>query len=363
MLDAPTAPMEPDAAPALEPLEVRTARPEDAPAWEAFLASRPESRPFQRPAWLRAVGEVFGHADRSLVAWRGDRIAGVLPMMKCRGLGRLAHLVSTPYGTLSGPCAADDEARLALVERAQRHAEREGVGRLELRCEDAIDAPGLVASDLYVNFDRPIPGDWDGILKAMKKDERRLVRRASDTHGLELCEGSWYVPDLARLFHESKRGLGSPGLPVAWFEALQDALGDACAVHMVRRGSEPLAVSMGFVHGGTYHMYYIGTAPGANREYAATSFMIARLQEWCLERGVGHYDLGRSRADAGTASFKRNQGFAPRPLAYRYHCVKSDGAPTFNPSNPRTELLRRTWSRMPSWLARRLSTPLSKRLP
>ena len=55
--------------------------------------------------------------------------------------------------------------------------------------------------------------------------------------------------------------------------------------------------------------------------------------------------------------------FEPRPLAYRYHCVKSEGAPTFNPSNPRTELLRKTWSRMPSWLAVRMSSVLAKRLP
>jgi len=364
MLEAPPRTMEAvSAAPTLAPLEIRSARPEDRVAWDAFLAGRADSRPFQRAAWLSSVAEIFGHGDRSLLAWRGERIVGVLPMMKCRGLGRRSHLISTPYGTLSGPCAADDDALRALVERAQRHAEREAVGRLELRCERPIDLPGLLQSDLYVNFDRAIPEDFDGILKSMKKDERRLVRRAIDRHGLELSEGTWFVEDLARMFHESKRGLGSPGLPIEWFHSLQRSLGDDCVVHMVRRGVEPLAVSMGFVHAGTYHMYYIGTAPHANREYSATSFMIARLQEWCLERGVTHYDLGRSRADAGTASFKRNQGFEPRPLAYSYHCVKSEGAPTFNPSNPRTEVLRKTWARMPGWMARRLSTPLSKRLP
>lgn len=362
MLEAPPRTME-SAAPTLAPLEIRSARAEDRPAWDAFLAARSDSRPFQRAAWLQSVEEIFGHGDRSLLAWRDERIVGVLPMMKCRGLGRYSHLISTPYGTLAGPCAEDDEALRALVERAQRHAEREAVGRLELRCERPLELPGLVHSDLYVNFDHEIPGDFDGILQSMKKDERRLVRRAMDRHGLELCEGSWFVEDLARLFHESKRGLGSPGLPIEWFHSLQAGLGESCVVHVARRGVEPLAVSMGFVHAGTYHMYYIGTAPHANREYSATSFMIAKLQEWCLARGITQYDLGRSRADAGSASFKRNQGFEPRPLHYSYHCVKSEGAPTFNPSNPRTEVLRKTWSRLPAWMARRLSTPLSKRLP
>lgn len=361
MLDAPDRPM--DSASSLEAPEVRTARPEDADAWEALLARTPGSRPFQRPAWLRAVARVHGHEDRSLLAWRGEELVGALALMRCRGLGGKTHLVSTPYGTLGGPVAADAGATAALVERAMRHAERAGVGRLELRCERPLDVPGLTESDLYVNFAREIPDGRDAILAAMKKDERRLVRRAADRHGLELCQGDWYLPDLVRLFHASKQSLGSPGLPFSWFEALLDELGEACVIHLVRHGTRPLAAAMGFVHGDTYHMFYIGTTPDANREYTATGFMIARLQEWCRERGVTRFDLGRSRKDAGAASFKRNQGFEPVPLHYAYHCVKSEGLPTFNPSNPRTELLRRIWSRMPAWLARRLSTPLARRLP
>jgi predicted N-acyltransferase len=171
------------------------------------------------------------------------------------------------------------------------------------------------------------------------------------------------VADLARLFHASKRRLGSPGLPLRWFQALLDELEGGAVVHVARRGSEPVAVSMSFVHAGEMAMYYIGTTPEANRSWSATSFLIVELQEWAIRRGLRLFDLGRSRKDAATVKFKRNQGFEPTPLHYRYHLVRSEHLPSFTPSNPRTAFLRRTWSRLPAWAAERLSSRLARYLP
>ena len=116
------------------------------------------------------------------------------------------------------------------------------------------------------------------------------------------------------------------------------------------------------MHGSVLHMYYIGTTPEANREYYATSFLIAELMAWGIARGCEIYDLGRSRADSGAASFKRNQGFESRPLPYRYDLVRSRGLPALTPSNPRTRALRVAWSRLPAGLARRLSRSASRYL-
>jgi hypothetical protein len=87
------------------------------------------------------------------------------------------------------------------------------------------------------------------------------------------------------------------------------------------------------------------------------------LQELGVERGLARFDLGRSRVDSGPYSFKKHQGFEPTPLAYRLLLVRSGSRPTFNPSNPRTQGLRNTWSKLPNWLTVRLSGPLSRYLP
>ncbi|MCB9915169.1 MAG: GNAT family N-acetyltransferase [Planctomycetes bacterium] len=343
-------------------LDVRPARLVDDAMVEAFVAAHPRGTTFHRPAWRRAVERSFGHASADLAAWRGEELVGVLPLMRCRGLTGTTHLVSAPYAVYGGPLAHADEVRAALVERALDEARGLGVGRLELRTRERLEHAGLVPSDLYVTFRKPLPASWDEVLKGMKKDERRLVRRAADTHGLELCEGPWFVSDLARLFLESKQRLGSPGLPVEWFEHLLRELGDGAVVHGVRRGSELLAVSLSFVDHGELRMYYIGTTEDANRAYATTSFLIAELQRWGLERGLTGFDLGRSRRDAGAVTFKRNQGFEAEPLHYAYGLVRSKALPSLTPSNPRTRFLREAWSRLPGWMASRLSARLAKHL-
>jgi FemAB-related protein (PEP-CTERM system-associated) len=348
-------------------LELRPALPADEAALEEFVAAHPGGTVFHRPGWRRAVSAVFGHQNRDLVALAQGRVVGCLPLMRCRGLLGSVHHVSVPYGVQGGPLVAEDagldgDIESQLVEFALRRARAEGVGRLELRSAAKLECPGLTASDLYVTFKKGLPEDAADVLKAMKKDERRLVRRAADTHGLSFAEGAWFISDLARLFLQSKQRLGSPGLPVAWFEALGRELGDAVALHAVRRGSELVAVSMSFIDGDELRMYYIGTTPEANRSYAATSFMIAELQAWAVTRGLRVFDLGRSRRDAGAVKFKRNQGFEPQPLHYAYGLLRSRKLPSFTPSNPRTRVLRQAWTCLPGWVSSRLSARLARYL-
>ncbi|MDP6987912.1 MAG: GNAT family N-acetyltransferase [Planctomycetota bacterium] len=344
-------------------LEVRAGRPDDDAARDAFVAAQPEGGFAQRAGWLRAGERVFGHRRRDLVAWRDGRIVGVLPLARCERLLGPAHLISVPYGVCAGPLGEDELVVRVLVAAAVELARVERVGRLELRCDADPGLDDLATSDLYVAFARDLPAAGEDILTGLPKEERRLVRRARDRHGLELVEGAEHITDLERLFHDSKRRLGSPSLPLAWFQTLHEELGGAAVVHATRRVGITVAASLSFVHGDTISMYYVGTTPEANRAWAATSFMIAGLAEWARERGLSRFDLGRSRRDSGALAFKRNQGFEARPLAYRYHLVRSRTTPSFTPSNPRTRILREVWARLPRAVTHGLSPAAARYLP
>jgi predicted N-acyltransferase len=195
----------------------------------------------------------------------------------------------------------------------------------------------------------------------MPKKARAEVRKARDRHELELSEGRWYVDDLYRLFFKNKQSLGSPGLPSRFFYALLEEFHKDVRVHLVRQGREPKAAVMSFLdyEHGTLTAYYSGTEAGADRSLSASNFMYLGLQEWAVEQGFKTFDFGRSRRDAGAFHFKRHQGFEPTPLHYRYHLVQDRRTPSFTPSNPRTRVLRQTWSRIPAWCARRLTDRLA----
>lgn len=343
-------------------VDVRPSTRADDEERDRFVRGVPGGTFFHLAGWRRAVERVMHHAGRDLLAHRDGELVGVLPLMACRGWRGRTNLISVPYAVYGGAVGTDGSVRTALFQEAERQALRASVGHLELRC---AEDPGLAlpASTLYSTFRRDLPAEPGQVLALTPKKARAEARKARDRHGLELDLGPWFTPDLSRLFHRNKHDLGSPGLPVAFFTALQEEFPGQVAVHLVRRDAEPLAAVMSFLFGDVVLAYYSGTAAGADRRYSASNFMYVALQEWCVEQGYRQFDFGRSRRDSGAHAFKVHQGFEPAPLHYRYRLVRSSAPPSLNPSNPRTKILTGTWRRLPVWLTRRLSVRASRYLP
>ncbi len=357
--ESPAAPPAPET---FLPIDIRPGRPEDDAARDRFVNSHARGTFFHLSGWRRAVERSFGHEPSDWIAWRGNEIAGVLPLMRTRSLSMKRHLISMPYAVYGGALGQTQEIEAALVEVARAEGGRERAGRLELRYREPSGLD-LAPVSLYSTFVRDLPSTVDDVLLSIPKKARAECRKARDRHGLRLSEGLWYTRDLQRLFSNNKRNLGSPGLPLEWFQALSDEFRADVVVHMVHLGREPLAAVMSFVHKETLHAYYAGTADEVDRKYSASNFMYFALQEWCVERGLTRFDFGRSRRDSGAYSFKEHQGFEPKELPYQVALLRDRSLPNFTPSNPKTERLRKTWSRLPAWLANGLSKPLARYLP
>jgi FemAB-related protein (PEP-CTERM system-associated) len=343
-------------------VRVRAAVSGDDAARDALVLAHPRGTFFHLTSWRAAVHAIFGHTPQEFVAERGGAIVGVLPLMRTPTLSGRQNLLSMPYAVYGGPLALDLAAEQALLEAAVECANHERVGHLELRYRDD-PGPDLAGSSLYWTFRRALPAKVEDVLARMPKKARAEARKARDKHALELSTGRWYVDDLQRMFMANKQKLGSPGMPRHYFARLLEQLGDAAEVHLVRRGNEPLSAVMTFRFRDELCAYYSGTRDGADREWSASNFMYLALQEWAVARGVRMFDFGRSRRDSGAFAFKEHQGFTPAPLHYRYHLVRDRRLPSFNPSNPKTRVLRDAWSRLPAPLAGVLSAPLARYLP
>jgi FemAB-related protein (PEP-CTERM system-associated) len=347
-------------------VRLREGTPADDAARDAFVLAHPRGTFFHLAGWRRCVEDTFEHDGRDLIAERGGRIAGVLPLMRVLTATGAPQLISMPYAVYGGALGETPQIEAALVELAAARAKSERSGRLELR---SLEAPSLPAQvpfqpfELYSTFIQDLPADPAQVLADMPKKARAEARKAREKHGLELVEGTWYLNDLYRLFHENKRNLGSPGLPFLWFHRLTREFGERVTLHLVHRQREPLAVVMSFSFRDSLLAYYAGTAEGADRSYSASNFMYVALREWAVARQFRQFDFGRSRRDSGAYRFKEHQGFTPRPLEYRVHLVRDRRLPSFNPSNPRTAWLRASWSHLPVWVTTRLSDRLSRYLP
>ncbi len=365
---APEAPPETSSAPAVArngealPIRVRELLPGEDSRWDAFVGRHAQGTYFHLTGWRRVVQDVFHHEQHYLVVEQGRRWLGVLPLglVKSPFLGR--NLVSVPYGVYGGPLAENEEALRALLDRAAELGRELGVGYVELRQLEAASGE-RPASGLYVTFRKDLPDDPAAVLPAIPKKARAEVRKARDKFGLRFETGC--DPDVFfGLFAENKRRLGSPSLPRRWFLALQEELGRSVVIHRaVDPEDRTLAAVMSFCFKDTVNAYYSGSLTGVNHT-GVNDFIYCGIMEWAVQTGYSRFDFGRSRVDSGPASFKKNMGFVAEPLHYEYLLV-GEGArlPDFHPSNPKLDLPRRLWSKLPMALASRLGGRLSRYLP
>ena len=169
-------------------IEIREGRPEDDAERDALVERLPEGTFFHLSGWRRSVERIMGHRGVDLLAFDGDRMCGVLPLVSCRGLRGGKSWISMPYAVYGGPVGERPEIVTALYAEAERRAVQARVGRLELRCLDELDlgASELESSDLYATFIKDLPDEVDGVLAGMPKKSRAEARKARTRHGLEL---------------------------------------------------------------------------------------------------------------------------------------------------------------------------------
>ncbi len=355
-------------------LRVRELLPGEDSRWDAFVTRHAQGTFFHLSGWRRCVSDVFHHEAHYLVVEQGRRWLGVLPLFLVKNLqlrppfvGR--NLVSVPYGVYGGVLAESPHAQQALLDRATELGRQFDAGFVELRHLE--ERPGVrTNSHLYVTFRCQLPDSPEKVLAAIPKKARAEVRRARRAPGgEEVGHGLVVKPDcdldeFFALFAENKQRLGSPALPKRWFQALCEEFGRKVVFHrVVDPQGRTLAAVMSFLFKDTVNAYYSGSLTGIN-DTGANNLVYCGIMEWAVQEGFARFDFGRSRLESGPAHFKKNMGFQAEPLHYEYLLVGDEARPPdFHPGNPKLDLPRRIWSKMPTMFANRLGARLSRFLP
>ena len=331
-------------------------------AWADYVEGSPGGTPFHHPDWCDAVAHVFGHGHQHCLAWSGEHVIGVLPLMEVRSIlaGRL--LVSVPYATYGGALADDDSTTLALVTEAQRLADSRGARMLELRSRQAAVA-GLPVDDRYAAFVRRLPLRIDELATFLPRKARAATRQAQSRDGLVARHDAALLTEVWQLYARSMRRLGSINYPLRFFEALAAAFGSRTWVTVVCHEQRPIAGLLSFVFRETVYPYFVGVDERV-RGTGATNLLYFAVMERAVRAGLQWFDFGRSRRDnPGPFSFKRNQGFEPTTLGYQRYAPAGQTLPDLTPNNPRFSPARRVWPRLPLALTKSLGAWLSKSIP
>jgi hypothetical protein len=331
--------------PAASPLAVngaarfRVTSPAPRGAWRQLLAADDEALVSQSPEWLDALCANGGYEDASRLyeSSRGARL--LLPMVRRSGPwpSRLAPQASMPDAWGMGGLLAESPA-----------APRE----LESIAADLASGPALLTSirpnplhaDLWASAGRrgavtiprlahvlELDGGVEQVWKRMRSSARRGVRKA-ERAGLEIeCDTTGrLVPVFHGLFQRSlerwaqhqneplrlARWRGLRRDPLAKFERMASALGDAMRVWVAWKDGSPVA-SIIVLQRATAHY----TRGAMNKELAGPTHASDLLQWLAIEQacdaGCRSYHMGESGSSSSLSRFKSK--FGARPVRYSEH--------------------------------------------
>jgi serine/alanine adding enzyme len=340
-------------------VKITLAGPEKRGIWDAFLASSPDAEAGHRWTFQELLREVFGQDVHRLLALRGERAVGVLPLVHQKSLvGKF--LTSVPYLNYAGVLAEDAETRKALAEEASALAERLKVDRLELRGRDGSDLP-LETWNGKCGYALDLPRTAEELSKALGAKVRSQIKRpVKDGFVARVTTEDGrraFYSLLARRWHS----LGSPVLPEAFFAGMERAFPGEMEYVLVERDGEAAAAGVLLHAGPRVEIPWAASRPEHDRA-GVNMLLYWTAIERAMERGAAVFDFGRSTPGTGNARFKTQWGALETPLRWNVRAFGARGHASER-GNARRDVVASTWRMLPAFLVNRLGPILAARIP
>jgi serine/alanine adding enzyme len=314
--------------------------------WQRFTRQFGTQAQYCDPRWLSALCNGLRHKPYVLLAERGDRLVGVLPLafVKSALFGRF--LVALPYVNSGGVVAENGSAATELMNRAVKLADELDVRYLELRHEVAMEHPALVSNLTHkVHMRLALPSSkedlWKGFTPKVRNQLRKADRYDLSVHwgGVELL-GEFY-----KVFSRNMRDLGTPVFGRGLFRNILLQFRDDAEICVVQLGRRPIAAGL-LVHGKG-----ITEVPSASclrrwNEMNANMFMYKQLLQRAIDRGQNVFDFGRSSIDSPTYRFKKQWGARPHATAWQYY-IREGTVGAMRPENSKYQRMIKIWRRLP----------------
>lgn len=347
--------------PAEAEVTVTEAAPSRMGEWDGYVRNHESASVYHLAGWRDLAESIFGRETHYLLAERGGRICGLLPLVRLKSFFFGDFLVSMPYVNYGGILADDSEACTELAEAAGRLADELGVDHVELR--HLADCAPLPARRDKVSMYLRLGGDADLLWKKLGSKLRAQIKR-SQKEGAE-CEigGIDLVEDFYSVFAVKYRDLGIPVYSVAWFRGILRKFPELVRVFVVRVGGKPVAASIVIGFNGILEVPWASTLRAADR-YAVNMYLYWSMLKFAEDEGYPIFDFGRSTEGSGTWRFKKQWGAEPVQHYWHYWLKDSEkGIPRINASNPKSQAAVAVWKKLPLWVANRIGPRIVKNLP
>lgn len=348
-----------DAAAREHHVRVSRAGPGDADGWARFVRSSVGGEIGHCWEFHDLLALVFGQTQFRLIARRGERWAGVLPLVLQKSfLG--TFLTSVPYLNYAGILGDDPDARIALAEAAVDLAREVGADRLELRGRNGADLP-IEPWRGKCGYRLELPDSAEEMRQALGAKVRAQIKRPlKDGYTARTLVGGGsrlLYPVLVRKWHE----LGSPILPRAFFERLENLFGEDLFYAIVEKEGRAVAAGAVLVNGPSAEIPWAASLREHDR-FGVNMLVYWAALESAISRGARIFDFGRSSPGTGNARFKLQWGASESALVWNVMAATTRGR-SAERGDDRRALVAAAWRRLPRALTSRLGPFLAARIP
>jgi FemAB-related protein (PEP-CTERM system-associated) len=329
----------------------------DAHEWDSLVDASEDASFCHRWAWRGIIGEVSGHECLQ----RGARdetgtLTGILPLVHLRTRLFGSHLVSVPFLNYGGPAGAP-AARHSLARWALEEARRLGVDSLLLRTRRPIpgDLPSVTSKVTVV---LPLPPTSEELWnKSFNAKFRGKIKRPQ-RDGMATQFGPAHLGAFYEVFAENMRDLGTPVLPMLFFERIVAAFPELVVLGVTYWNGRPVAGGFGFLWRGEFEMTWSSSAK-ALRAQKPNMLLYWDFMRELIGLGAKAFNFGRSTPGSGPHEFKRSWGAVDEPLPW----IQWPDAGGTSGESRSARLASRVWQHLPLAVANTLGPRLSRQLP
>jgi FemAB-related protein (PEP-CTERM system-associated) len=315
-------------------------------------------------SWMKFVEKIYHFPVYRIVAEENQQIVGVLSLMHVKHPVFGNYLATAPFGSYGGFAFSSDEARDALLKKAEALKKDLGVEYVNVRFEAGEVTPpdGWIQQPNYKTYRAQLSSDTEKLLASYSSDHRNHVRKSLKKNfsvkfgHLDLLDDAYECLSLS--MHE----LGSPYHAKKYLRTMAESLGDTLEFAVIYSPNGKMAGAGVFVFQGD-----VATNLHANilrefrSDYAGEFLYWSVITRYC-EKGFRIFDMGRSLIGSGNEVFKSKWKPEKRLLAYWYSLREGAALPELNQKNPKFQFAIWMWKHLPAFIIRPLGPFLIKGL-
>jgi FemAB-related protein (PEP-CTERM system-associated) len=330
--------------------------------WNNFVISNTQSAFYHLYQWKTIIERCFKFKTFYCMALKDQQIQGILPLVLCDNIIFGRKLVSMPFLNFGGVCAVNQEAEVALLQRAKLITSRTRAKYLELRHTRRIDEQLPVKTNKVSMTINLTPG-YEKIWEKFSGNLRTEIRKAK-TFGLEVRSGKeHYLDAFYHVFSRNYKIFGTPAIQKRFFRLILEELSRYIKIFVVYFDDHLVGVAMNGYFKDTVEGMWAGSLSHIYPKLRINYLLYWEMIKDACQNAYSYFHLGRSTKDSGAQKFKEKWLAEPKQLYWEYYLNSSKKLPQLNVDNPNYQLPIKIWRRLPLNVTRMIGPVLASGLP